>query len=99
MSSPSQSSVGRLLSGNSAASSSNVQQRFFHFFANGFGCVAITIIVNREKHGKSTFQTTAGTGCYSHCLGLFSPHPFSANNRRDTLAFKPPSIKGAIAGF
>ena len=42
MSSPSQSSVGRLLSGSSATSSSYVHRRFFHLAGMGLGLAAIT---------------------------------------------------------
>ena len=46
MSSPSHSSVGRLFSGNSAASSSKVHRRFFQVAGAGLGLAAITETIN-----------------------------------------------------
>src|SRR5438105_12847216 len=53
MSSPSQSSKGWLLSGSSAASSSNVQRRSFGCFAAGLGLVAITVKIKHQLHRQS----------------------------------------------
>ena len=46
ISSPSHSSVGRLLSGSSAASSSKVHRRFFQVARAGLGLAAITGTIN-----------------------------------------------------
>ena len=58
MSSPSHSSVGRLLSGNSATSSSKVHRRFFQVAGAGLALAAITRIINPRMSRPSS----AGAG-------------------------------------
>ena len=61
-SSPSHSSVGRLLSGNSATNSSKVHRRSFQEAGTGLGLAAITGVINRGFRLESSFVITSRRG-------------------------------------
>jgi len=65
--SPSQSSVGKLLSGSSATNSSYVQRRSFDFFVGVLGLVVITDRINLQTSRQSSEQASTRGFSSLHC--------------------------------